>query len=148
MPTLTTNKRLHFDYEILEDYEAGIILTGAEVKACKRGMANLTGAYASVQGGEIWLKNAQINAYQMNNQRGYQPIHDRKLLLRRKIITELISKLNTAGLTLLVESLYTTRGFVKAKLVLARGKKAADKRAKMKKRDVDRSIARALRQKY
>lgn len=148
MSTLVYNKRLRFDYSILEDYEAGIVLTGAEAKACKLGKVSLAGAYVVLEGGELWLKNAQIYPYQINNQRGYDPMRQRKLLVKRATIEQLVGKLQTAGLTLLVESLYTTRGFVKAKVVLGRGKKKADKRAAIKKRDVDRDIARAMRHKY
>ncbi len=147
MSTLAYNKRVRFDYTILENFEAGIVLTGAEVKACKLGKISLAGAYVSLEKGELWLKNAQIYPYQINNQKGYDPLRLRKLLVKRGTIAEFVGKLQTAGLTLLVESLYTTRSFVKAKVVLARGKKLHDKRASIKKREVDRRIARALRHK-
>lgn len=148
MSTLAYNKRLRFDYAVLEDYEAGIVLTGAETKSCKLGKVSLAGAYVIIEDNELWLKNAQIFPYQINNQRGYDPMRLRKLLIKKTTIAQFIGKLKTNGLTLLVESLYTTRGFVKVKVVLGRGKKKADKRSAIKKRDVDRDIARAMRHKY
>lgn len=147
MPTLVKNKRVRFDYTVIDDYEAGIVLTGAEVKSCKLGQVSLEGAYVSIEKTQLWLKNMRITPYQMGNQRDYDPMRNRKLLLHNKEIDKLIGKMKRAGLTLLPESLYTTRGFVKAKLVLAKGKKKADKRATIKKREADRSIGRALRQK-
>lgn len=148
MPTLASNKYIRSDYTILEDYEAGLVLTGAEVKSCKAGHVQLKGSYVTTQGNELWLIKATISPYQLANQRGYDPLRPRKLLLQRRQITEIMSKLQEPGLTLLPESLYTTRRLVKLKLVLARGKKKFDKRADIKKRDVNRQIARTLRQKY
>jgi SsrA-binding protein len=146
MPTITHNKRVRFDYTILEEYEAGLVLTGGEVKACKQGSVSLKGAFVVYEGGELWLKKAQISPYQLANQWDYNQFRNRKLLVQRKTINELMGKTKQTGLTLLPESLYTTRGLIKLKLVLARGKKRYDKRATLKKRDVDRSIGRALRQ--
>lgn len=148
MSTLAINKRVRFDYSIVEDFEAGLVLTGAEAKSCKRGSVSLKGAYVSYIDGELWLKEAQISPYQVNNQRGYNQFRPRKLLMHKKAINELMGKMKQPGLTLLAESLYTTRGFVKVKLVLARGKKQYDKRASIKSRDVNRDMARAMRQKY
>ena len=148
MPTLANNKYIRADYSIIEDYEAGLVLTGAEVKACKAGHVQLKGAYITIQAGELWLIKATISPYQLSNQPGYDPLRPRKLLLKHSQIMELVGKLKEPGLTLLPESLYTTRRLVKLKLVLARGKKKYDKRADIKKRDVNRQIARTLRQKY
>ncbi|MBI2416093.1 MAG: SsrA-binding protein SmpB [Candidatus Kerfeldbacteria bacterium] len=145
MPTLVHNQRLKFDYEILENFTAGIVLTGAEVKSCKRKQVSLQGAYIIIEGGAAWLKNARVSPYQANNQRHYDPLRLRKLLLRRVELASLTGKLQQAGLTLLPESLYTQGGLVKVKLVLVRGRKKVDKRALIKKRDVDRRIAQALR---
>lgn len=148
MPTLAKNKRVRFDYEILEEYEAGFVLFGAEVKSIKLGRANLEGSYASYEDGELWLKNFQIPAYQVNNQRDYNPLRQRKLLIKKPEMDTLLGKMKQKGLTLLVESLYSTRGLVKAKLVLARGKKKYDKRESIKKRETDRKVARALKRSY
>lgn len=147
MPTLAVTKHLRSDYNVLEDFEAGLVLTGAETKACKLGHVKLQGSYVSFEGGKLWLKKAHISPYQMANQAGYDPIRSRQVLLHHKQLTYLIGKLQEPGLTLLPENMYTTRRLVKLKLVLARGKKKYDKRADIKKRDVNRQIARALRQK-
>lgn len=147
MSTLVHNRRVRYDYEILEDIEAGIVLSGAEVKSIKQGKASLEGSYVGIENNELWLKNMLITPYQMNNQREYNPMRPRKLLIHRDQIAELIGKMKQHGLTLLPESLYTTRSFVKAKLVLARGKKKTDKRKTIKKRELDRQVGRALRQK-
>ena len=147
MATLAYNKRLRHDYTVQEEYEAGIVLTGAEVKACKLHHVSLAGAYVSERAGGLWLKNLHISPYQVKNQPGYDPLRSRKILLRKVEINHLLGTIKTVGLTLLPESLYTTRGLVKVKLVVGRGKKKYDKRAAIKKRDVDRRIAQALRQK-
>ena len=147
MPTLAYNKYVRSDYDVLEEFEAGLVLTGAEVKSTKLGHVKLQGSYVAMVGQELWLKKAFISPYQASNQRGYEPLRDRKVLLKGSEIISLIGKTKEAGLTLLPESLYSTRRLVKLKLLLVRGKKKHDKRAAIKKRDVDRQIARALRQK-
>lgn len=145
MPTLARNKHIRSDYDILEEYEAGIQLFGAEVKSCKLGHVQLQGAYVAVERGELWLKRAQISPYQPKNQPGYDPMRPRKVLVHRPELDRIIGKVHERGLTVLPESLYTTRRLIKIKLVLARGKKKYDKRAAIKKRDVERQIALALR---
>lgn len=147
MPTLAVNKHLRSDYAILEEIEAGLVLSGSEVKSCKLGHVSLQGAYVAYEGGELWLKKAQISPYQLKNQPGYDSLGQRKVLVKKLELMHLMGKLKEAGLTLLPESLYTTRRLIKIKLVLAKGKKKYDKRADIKKRDVNRQIARALRQK-
>lgn len=147
MPTLAVTPHLRSDYNVLEDYEAGLVLTGAEVKSCKLGHVKLQGAYVSYENGKFWLKRAFIAPYQLANQSGYDPIRPRQVLLHKREMDYLMGKVQEAGLTLLPENLYTTRRLVKLKVVLARGKKKYDKRADIKKRDVNRQIARALRQK-
>lgn len=147
MPTLAVTKHIRSDYEILETFEAGLVLSGPEVKSCKLGHVKLQGAYVTYENGAFWLKKAQISPYQLANQRGYEPLRTRKVLLHKKEMNYLIGKTKEAGLTLLPENLYSTRRLIKLKLVLARGKKKHDKRADIKKRDVNRQIARALRQK-
>lgn len=147
MSTLVHNRRARYDYTILDDFEAGVVLSGAEVKSIKKGQASLEGAYVGIENNQLWLKNMRITPYQTNNQRDYDPMRPRKLLMHRAEIAKLIGKMKTEGLTLLPESLYTTRSFVKAKLVLAKGKKKSDKRKSIKKRELDRQVGRALRQK-
>lgn len=147
MPTLAVNKHLRSNYSVLEEYETGLVLTGAEVKACKLSRVQFQGAYVAVEAGELWLKRAHIGPYQLKNQPGYDPLRTRKLLVHHSQLNEIMGRVQERGLTLLPESLYTTRRLIKLKLVLARGKKKYDKRADIKKRDVDRQIARALRHK-
>ncbi|MFA6475134.1 MAG: SsrA-binding protein SmpB [Patescibacteria group bacterium] len=147
MPTLASTAHLRSNFNVLEDYEVGLVLTGAEVKSCKLGHVKLQGAYIAYENGGFWLKKALISPYQILNQRGYDPMRSRQVLLHRHQMKSLIGQVAKPGLTLLPESLYTTRHLVKLKMVLARGKKKYDKRADIKKRDVNRQIARALRQK-
>ncbi|MDP3970795.1 MAG: SsrA-binding protein SmpB [bacterium] len=147
MATLVKNKRVRYDYHVLEEHEAGLVLSGAEVKATKAKKISLEGSYITHKNNELWLINMMISPYQSSNQRNYQPMRDRKLIMHRSEIDGLLGKAKQQGLTLLVESLYTTRGLIKVKVVLARGKKQYDKRAIKKKRDTDRSIARAMRKK-
>lgn len=141
------NKYARSKYEFLESWEAGLILSGAEVKSVKKGAMHLKSAYISEEDGELWLKNAHISPYQMSNQQGYDPERPRKLLLKRREIDSMKGKIHEEGLTLIPEKVYSKRGLLKVKVTLARGLKKHDKREKLKKRDVDRNIARELRQK-
>lgn len=145
MPTLKTNKRGHFDYDILEEWQAGIVLTGAEVKAAKLGQVSLQGAYVTIRDGEAWLIGCRISPYRYAPSATYDPSHDRKLLLRKAEIKRLIGTLHTQGLTLIPLSVYSATGLVKVKLGLGRGKKKYDKRASIKKREVDRRISHAMK---
>ncbi len=145
MPTLKANKQARFNYDILETLEAGIVLSGAEVKSAKRGNVSLHGSYVSVRGTTAWLINCHIAPYQYAQQVEYNPTHDRQLLLQKHEISSLIGKLKSAGLTLIPLSVYSKRGLVKVQLGLGRGKRKFDKRASIKKRETDRSIRKALR---
>lgn len=146
MPTLASNKEAFFNYQILEEFEAGIVLTGQEVKSAKRGDLSLRASYVSIRNNEAWLINCHISPYRMATlKEAYVPTRDRRLLLKRAEITTLIGKLKNAGLTLVPLSLYTTTGLVKVRLGLGRGKKKFDKRASIKKRESDRKIRKALR---
>lgn len=147
MPTLATNKQAHFNYDIISQYEAGLVLTGAEVKAVKKSMISLKGAYITHQNNELWLKNCLISPYQIKNQSGYDPYNLRKILLKRSEIDSLMGKIKEKGLTLLPINVYTKKALIKIKIGLARGRKLHDKRQAIKKRDLDRQIGRALRDK-
>jgi SsrA-binding protein len=147
MADITINKRLLFDYEILEKYEAGIKLTGSEVKAVKMGQIDLKGSYVSLNfkanryTPEAWLIGAHISAYQKSGyiQKHYNPLRQRKLLLNKKEINTLTGKLKQKGLTLLPLSVYTsTHRLIKITLVLVKGKRKFDKRESLKKRDFER----------
>lgn len=146
MPVLTENRRAHFDYEILEKYEAGIQLVGFEVKSMRLGRMNLAGSYALIRNGEAWLLNADIPAYQpANTPAGYESNRTRKLLLKMSEIKELDGRLSQKGLTLLPLKVYTKGSRIKVELGLAQGKRQHDKREQLKKRVATREIARTLK---
>ena len=148
MSTLVTNRHAKFEYDILKKFEAGIVLSGQEVKSVREGNISLKGAYATVTGNEVWLLNAHIGAYKKAGPlAGYDPTHTRKLLLRRREINELIGAVKTAGLTLVPLSLYTKGRRLKVEIGLARGRKQYEKREVIKKRDIQKEIRQVLKQK-
>ena len=142
---IARNKRARHDYEILDTWETGIVLSGTEVKALRDGRANLTDAFGIVKDGEVFLLNLHIGAYTQGNHFNHEPTRTRKLLLHRREIRRMIGAVERQGLTLVPLDLYFVRGRVKARLALVRGKQQHDKREDLKKRDADREIARALR---
>lgn len=146
MNDITVNRKAHFDYEILETYEAGIELLGLEVKAIKTGHLNLTGSFAVVKNKEVYLLNANIPAYQPQNAPAdYDPYRSRRLLLHKSEIKELIGKSAQKGLTLVPLKVYTKRNRIKILLGLGRHKKKIDKREIIKKRDTRREVERILK---
>ncbi len=149
MPTLATNKKARFDYEILETFEAGIVLSGQEVKSAKAGHINLNGAYVFIdKKRNVFLINASITLYKpAGPQPNYDPNHSRKLLLHQQEIDNLAGKIQQAGLTLTPLSLYTKHNKIKVEIGLARGKKKYDKRETIRKRDDQRQIQRLLKTK-
>lgn len=142
---IARNKRARHDYEILDTWEAGIVLTGTEVKALREGRANLTDAFGIVKDGEVFLLNLHIGAYGQGNVFNHDPTRTRKLLLHRREIRRLIGSVERQGLTLVPLDLYFTNRRVKTKLALVKGKQQHDKREDLKKKDAQREIARALR---
>ena len=140
-----TNKRVLHDFTILETYEAGINLTGAEVKSVKGGRMSLDGAFVKIIGSEIYLVNAQIFPYPYARPEGYDPKRSRKLLLHKKEIIALKTKLASSGLTLVPLECYNKRGLVKLKIGLAKGRREYEKREKIKKRDTEREIRRIMK---
>lgn len=147
MPHLASNRDAHHHYSILETLEAGIKLTGAEVKSVKAGNVSLKGSYATIKGSELWLINAHIGHYKPAGPNQFDQTRTRKLLVSRKEVDRMIGTLKSAGLTLIPLSVYSKRGLVKVELGLGRGKGKKDKRATIKKREAERKIGRALRQK-
>lgn len=139
------NKRAHFDYVILDTVEAGVNLYGFEVKAVREGHADLTGSFVKIMGSEAYLVNAKIFPYQYARTEGYEPRRTRKLLLHKKEIIALKSKLEAGSLTIVPISLYTTRTFIKLAIALGKSKKEIDKRQALKKREQDRDIESALK---
>ncbi|HJU66884.1 MAG TPA: SsrA-binding protein SmpB [Gemmatimonadaceae bacterium] len=144
--TVARNKRARHDYHILETWEAGVVLSGTEVKSLRQGKANLTDAYATVRDGEVFLLNLHISPYEQGNQFNHEPTRTRKLLLHRKEIRRLIGGVERQGLTLVpLELFFNPRGKAKVTLALAKGKKQHDKRADQRRREDEREMARAAR---
>ena len=144
---IAQNRKARHLYQILETVEAGLVLTGTEVKSLRAGKANLVDSYAMVDRGEVWLMNLHISPYEQGNQFNHEPKRKRKLLLHRRDIRRLIGKTREKGLTLIPISLYFKKGWAKVELALARGKKLHDKREDVAKRDADREMARAMSRK-
>lgn len=147
MKVIATNKKARFDYEILDTYEAGIVLRGPEVKSVKAGQISIKEAFATVRGEEVFLTNAHISPYKQASNIEQEPTRSRKLLLKKSEISSLVGKAKTQGLTLIPTKVYLKRGFVKVEIGLGKGKKKYDKREQLKKKDVKREIARDLREK-
>ncbi|MBU1102745.1 SsrA-binding protein SmpB [Patescibacteria group bacterium] len=146
MPEYTYNRHAHYEYEILDKYEAGLALSGFEVKSIRSGHISLQGAYVVIKNREAFLINANVPAYQsQNTPAGYEPTRSRKLLLHRAEISSLIGKTKQPGLTLVPLRVYTKSGKLKLEFALARGKKAFDKREKIKKREFERQKQRILK---
>jgi SsrA-binding protein len=139
------NRKARYLYHILETFEAGIVLTGTEVKSLRDGKASLVDAYALIEREEAWLLNLHIAPYEQGNQFNHEPRRKRKLLLHRREILRLIGKTREKGLTLVPLRLYFHEGWAKVEIALAKGKKSFDKRDDIAKREADREIARAMR---
>ena len=140
-----SNRKARHEYFIIEALEAGIVLTGTEVKSLRKGNANLQDSYAELRSGEVWLEGMHISPYEQGNINNHDPRRRRKLLLQRKQIRKLISGMKEKGLTLIPLSVYFKGPYAKVELALARGKKSYDKRDAIAKRDAERDIARARR---
>ncbi|MEX0783535.1 MAG: SsrA-binding protein SmpB [Dehalococcoidia bacterium] len=144
--TIAQNRRARHDFEILERYEAGIALTGSEIKSVREHKVQLQGSYARLKGGEMWLQDAHIAPYANAGYTPHDPMRDRKLLLHKKEIAKIAEALNERGLTLIPLAMYFKRGKAKVELGIARGLKRYDKRERMKERDQQRDIQQAVRQ--
>ena len=142
---IARNKRARFDYEIMDHWEAGIVLTGTEVKSLRDGRATITDAYGIVKDGEVWLLNMHVPPYEMGNQFNHEPTRTRKLLLHGKEIRRLIGAVERQGLTLVALELYFKGSHAKVRLGLGKGKKVHDKRETIRAREQVREIARALK---
>ena len=139
------NKRARHEYQILDTWEAGIVLTGTEVKSLRNGKANLTDAFGIVRDAEVYLLNLHIAPYEQGNQFNHEPARTRKLLLHRAEIRRLIGAVERQGLTLVPLDLYFKGGIAKVTLALGKGKKLHDKRADERRRDDEREMARVAR---
>ena len=143
---IADNRKAHFDYHVLETFEAGIVLLGTEVKGIREGKANLRDAFARVEKGEVWLYNVHINPYSHRGYVDHDPKRRRKLLMHRQEIRKLIGKTVEKGLTLVPTRMYFKHGKVKVAIALARGKQVHDKRETIKRRETDRETRAAVKE--
>ena len=136
------NRKARHEYEVLDSFEAGIVLRGSEVKSLRLGNANLLDSYAYVKAGEVWLSGMHINPYEQANILNHEPLRERKLLLHKKEIRKLVGKTSEKGLTLIPLKVYFKNGRAKVEVGLCRGKRSYDKRAAIAKRDTEREMRR------
>ena len=141
---VATNRKARHDYLIEDTFEAGVVLTGSEIKSIRAGQVNLRDGYAALRDGELWLLNAHIAPYHQASYENHEPRRERKLLMHRREINRLTGKLQEKGLTLVPLQLYLKNSRAKVELGLARGKKLYDKRQSMRERDDQRQIAGVL----
>ena len=139
------NKKARHDYHVEETFEAGIVLQGTEIKSIRAGRANLKDSFARVQNGELFLHNMHISTYEQGNRYNHDPLRTRKLLLHRKEINKLLGATKEQGYSIVPLKMYLKNGFAKLLIGLAKGKKHYDKRDDLKKKDANREIERAFR---
>ncbi len=142
---ISVNRQAYHDYFVEQTIEAGISLVGTEIKSIREGHVNLRGSYAMARKGEIWLENAHIAVYEHGNRYNHEPMRNRKLLLHRREIDQLLKRVETKGLTLIPLKLYLKGGKAKVELGLCRGKKLYDKRDAIAERETKREIERIVR---
>lgn len=143
--TVATNRKAYHNYHIGESIEAGIALTGSEIKSVRSGRVSLSDAYVRPEGGELWLLHAYIARYEASSYMSHEPTRPRKLLLHRKEIDNLSSKVAEKGLTLVATRLYLKGSIAKVEIALAKGKKLYDKRESISRREMDRELARTAK---
>ena len=143
--SIARNRSARHEYQILDTFEAGIVLTGTEVKSLREGRANISDAYGTVRDGELWLLNAHISPYGSGGYVNHEATRSRKLLLHQREIRRLIGAVERQGLTLVPLEIYFLRGRAKVAIALARGKQLHDKRDDARRRDAERDMARAFR---
>jgi SsrA-binding protein len=145
---IATNRRAKFDYDLLDRFEAGIVLTGPEIKAVRNNQVSLQQSYVRSHHNELWLMDAHIAPYEFADHEEQDPKRPRKLLLHRRELNKIIDALTVKGLTMVPTKIYLKDGWAKLEVALARGRKHFDKRANIAKRDAERQVERALREKY
>lgn len=143
-PVVARNRKARHDYHILETWEAGLVLTGSEIKSVRAGKVSLTGAYGVIRGHEVWLEGMHIAEYDSGGYANHAPQRARKLLLHRHQVRRLIGALEQKGQTLVTLDVHLSDGWAKATIALARGKKLHDKREALKRREAEREAARAM----
>ena len=146
--TIVSNRKARHNYHIIDSVEAGIVLTGSEIKSVRAGRVSLGDAYVRPENGELWLRNAHIARYQDSSYLSHEPMRPRKLLLHGKEIDTLTSKVLEKGLTLVPLKLYIKGNIAKVEVALAKGKKLYDKRESIARRETEREIGRAIKRKY
>ncbi|TVP54048.1 MAG: SsrA-binding protein SmpB [Gemmatimonadales bacterium] len=142
--TVATNRKARHEYHILDQWEAGMVLTGPEVKSLREGKVGFQDAFARVDGGEVWLHNLHISPYMQANRWNDDPMRTRKLLLKSSEIRKLVGQVDAKGLALIPLEIYFKRGYAKVRIALARGKKLHDKRETLKRRTQERETRRAI----
>ncbi len=145
MEIVSTNKKARFNYEIIEKIEAGISLKGTEVKSVRNKNVSIGESYAQIKDDEVFLHNLHISTYEQGNRENHDPIRVRKLLLHKHEIKKLVSKIQQKGLSVVPLSIYLRKGKIKVELAIGRGKRLVDKRESLKKRAVEREIARIVK---
>jgi SsrA-binding protein len=143
--TLVSNRRARREYFIEESYEAGLVLTGSEIKSIRSGRANLQDSYVTIRDGEAWLVNSHVSPYKQASQENHEPKRDRKLLLHRRQIDRLVGSIQTKGYTIIPLRIYLKNNRAKVEIALAKGKKLYDKRDDLAKRQAQRDMERAMR---
>lgn len=142
---ITENKKARFDYEIIDKFEAGLVLTGSEVKSIREGAVNLKDSYVAFRNGEAFLQNAHISVYQASSYNNHEPERLRKLLLHRDEINKIMGRVQEKSLSCVPLKMYFKKGRIKVEIGLGRGKKLHDKRQSIKKKESDRELARAIK---
>jgi SsrA-binding protein len=144
---ITRNRKASFDYALSERFEAGVVLTGAEIKSIRANRINLQDGFVQEQSGELWLHNVHISPYEQSGTYGYsEPMRPRKLLLHRKEIAQIITKTRQKGFTVIPTEVYLKNGRAKIEIALAKGKRQVDKRQDIAKRDADREIRKVMKE--
>ncbi len=145
---VATNRKAHHEYTLEDSIEAGLVLMGSEIKSIREHRVNLKDGYVEERGGELWLLNVHISEYDQASLFGHDPLRPRKLLLHKKEIARLITRMRERGYTLVPTLMYLKDGRAKVEIAVARGKKQYDKRAAISERDNRRDIERALKERY
>ena len=145
---ISKNRRASFDYHLMDRFEAGLVLTGTEIKSVRANQVSLRRGFVQAREDELWLIDANIAPYAHGNRENHEPTRPRKLLLHRREINKIMDALSQKGLTVVPTKMYLKDGLAKIEIALARGKAGRDKRADLAKRDAQRQVERALREKY
>jgi SsrA-binding protein len=145
---IAVNRQAFHNYEIVERFEAGLVLTGTEIKSAREGLVNLKDSYAIVKDGEVWLLNCHISPYSHGNYANHDPLRTRKLLLRRAEINKLIGRTTERGLTLIPLRMYLKEGRAKCEVALAKGRKVHDKRDVARRKTIDKETKQALSERH